>query len=68
MHNQILISFTLTYLSKRSFHYGKPNSFIKIEGLSLLPTPALCLRFCTIAIRLLFAILKETESYSGFKQ
>ncbi|MFS7930272.1 hypothetical protein Hanom_Chr04g00342271 [Helianthus anomalus] len=42
-----------------SIKSGKSSSFINKGGLSLLHTSALCLRFCTIAVRLLFAILRE---------
>ncbi|MFS8004778.1 hypothetical protein Hanom_Chr13g01229751 [Helianthus anomalus] len=57
------MSFARTYLSKRSFHSGKSSSFINKGGLSLLPTSALCLRFCTIAVRLLFAISENNSRF-----
>ncbi|MFS8029922.1 hypothetical protein Hanom_Chr17g01528041 [Helianthus anomalus] len=64
MHNQILMSFARTYLSKRSFHSGKSSSLTNKGGLSLLPTSALCLRFCTIVVRLLFAISRKQQRTS----
>ncbi|MFS7983937.1 hypothetical protein Hanom_Chr11g00980591 [Helianthus anomalus] len=53
------MSFAQTYLLKRSFHSRKSSSLTNKGGLSLLPTSALCLRFCTIVVRLLFAILEN---------